>query len=91
MKSLKLHTTNHRMSDSQGLCCTCATVHDWEFEEHLECVPPLNVLRFGDYLIPRAYRDALHAFSGIYITEEVVGSFLGHNPHFPSWLAWEAV
>jgi hypothetical protein len=85
------------MSDSKGFCKNCKKVHDWAHDdaEHLNCVPPLNVLRFGDHVIPREYRDALHAFSKsiticnrFYNTEEVVGSFLGHNPHFPSCAEW---
>jgi hypothetical protein len=87
-KIYSLCHTEAGMSDSNGHCNACGTVHDWMIAEHLSCVPPLNVLRFGTYNIPRAYRDALYQYAPYYCTEEVVGSFLGHNPYFSSYDDW---
>jgi len=87
-KIYSLCHTEAGMSDSNGHCNACGTVHDWMIAEHLSCVPPLNVLRFGTYNIPRAYRDALYQYAPYYCTEEVVGSFLGHNPSFSSYDDW---
>lgn len=56
-------------------------------EERLNCIPPLHVLQFGKFLIPREYRDALYEYAPFYCTEEVVGSFLGHGT-FPSYEDW---
>lgn len=47
------------------------------------------MLHFGEHQISKEYRAALYQFAAIYTTEEVVGSFLGHNPHFPSQTRWE--
>ena len=46
------------------------------------------MLCFGEYKIDPAYRLALYNHGSYYNTEEVVGSFLGHNPHFPSQEEW---
>lgn len=72
-------------------CPTCGKdAHDFENEEIMDCVPPKHILRFGQYEIDKDYRDALYKHCPIYTAEEVVGSYLGYNPHFPSqdyWLA----
>jgi len=54
----------------------------------MECTPPLSVLCFGKYKMDPVYRQALYNHGSYYNTEEVVGSFLGHNPHFPSQQEW---
>ena len=33
--------------------------HNFELEKALECVPPKDVLKFGNVLIDKDYRDAL--------------------------------
>ena len=77
------------VDNSRGYCAGCNKEHDWAQDEYFGCVPPRNVLRFGEYVIPRAYRDALYKFAPHYNTEEVMGSYLGHNPRFPSCSDWE--
>ena len=71
-------------------CETCGELaHNYELEEHFECVPPRSVLVFGDYVISADYREALYTQFPIYNSEEVVGSYLGYNPWFlsePRWL-----
>lgn len=62
--------------------------HDFKKEEALDCAPPLEILEFGGYSIDKSYRKALHKEYPFYTTEEVVGSFLGHNPYFPSQSEW---
>lgn len=54
----------------------------------MQCVPPLHVLNFGEYKLDPKYRQAVYEYSKNYNTEEVVGSFLGHNPYFPSQEKW---
>lgn len=73
-----------------GYCEKCKKHHNWRLDEHMDCVPPAHVLRFGDNVLDPTYRNALLEHCAEYTTEEIVGSFLGHNPHFPSqgdWLA----
>ncbi|MBN2595707.1 hypothetical protein [Labilibaculum sp.] len=70
-------------------CLTCGKqAHDFANEEALNCVPPREILIFGEYVIDKQYRDALFEEFPIYTTEEVVGSYFGHNPYFPSQDEW---
>ena len=70
-------------------CPTCLEkAHDFEKGEFMDCVPPRDVLTFGQHHIDKKYRDALFERYPFYTTEEIVGSFLGHNPHFPSQTVW---
>lgn len=70
-------------------CGTCQKrAHDFTREEALNCVPPRDVLTFGQYVIDHRYREALYQKYPFFTTEEVVGSYLGHNPHFPSQEDW---
>ena len=70
-------------------CLSCGKpAHDFEKEEAMNCVPPKSVLKFGNYEINRYYRNALYKEYPMYTSEEVVGSYLGHNPNFPSQMAW---
>lgn len=70
-------------------CSTCGKkAHDFTKEEALDCVPPKEVLQFGEYHIDKKYRNALYKAFPIYTSEEVVGSYLGHNPNFPSQSDW---
>ena len=36
-------------SDSVGYCSSCVTKHNWAIDEHLDYIPPPNVVKFGDY------------------------------------------
>jgi len=78
------------MSKSKkGECPTCGRrAHDYRKEEALQCVPPPDVLQFGDYIIDAEYRRALWSKFSFYTTEEVLGSFLGLNPYFPKQEEW---
>jgi len=74
---------------TQNKCETCGkSAHDFANEEVLDCVPPRDVLRFGQYEINKEYREALYKEFPFYTAEEVVGSYLGHNPNFPSEGEW---
>merc|ERR1711972_431631 len=78
-------------SDAIAHCNRCGKYHDWDKGKYLDCRPPLSVLRFGGTIIlDRSYRAALDAFCSLYTTEEIVGSYLGRNPHFPSQEKWFA-
>ena len=68
--------------------CTCGEYHDFSVEECLTCVPPKDVLLFGDYQIPYDYREELFNECPFYTVEEIVGSFIGENPYFPSYDEW---
>ena len=73
----------------QGKCQTCGMKsHDFEKEEALGCIPPVKVLKFGEYAINKEYREVLYTEYPFYTSEEVVGSYLGHNHHFPSQETW---
>lgn len=70
-------------------CPTCGKkAHDFANEEALYCVPPKKVLQFGEYIINEKYRKALFQEFPFYTAEEIVGSYLGHNPYFPSQPEW---
>lgn len=78
-------TTYNRVN----ICQTCGKkAHNFEIEEVMNCIPPLDVLKFGPHLISSEYRQALYDEYPMYTTEEVVGSYLGHNPNFPSEDEW---
>ncbi len=71
------------------ICPSCGKkAHDFTKEEPMECVPPYDVLVFGEHVFNQEYRKALFNQFPTYTTEEVVGSYLGYNPHFPSQRAW---
>ena len=52
-------------------------------------VPPPEQLEFGPYVLDEDYKRELYEEFPYYTTEEIIGSFLGYNPHFPSQVAWE--
>ena len=79
---------NNCKSLSIGYCTRCNKEHNWQEDEYMECVPPIHVLCFGEYTLDPKYREAVYQHCKQYNTEEVVGSFLGHNPHFPSQEKW---
>lgn len=77
------------MKNKQEKCQTCGKkAHNFEKEEALNCIPPKDVLKFGPYEIENEYRNILYIKFPFYTTEEVLGSFLGYNPNFPSQTVW---
>lgn len=74
---------------SEGFCDRCEAHHDWMADEHMNCIPPVKVRQFDRHVLSKAYRAALYGKCFFYTTEEVVGSYLGHNPHFPSQAEWD--
>lgn len=56
--------------------------------EYFESVPPPEKCDFGDYQIDPRYRAELYRNFPDYTGEEIVGSYLGHNPNFPSQREW---
>ncbi len=72
--------------------CTCGELlpHNWEEKEYLTCIPPEHQLRFGPYTLNAAYKKALYEYAHEYNTEEVVGTYLGHNPNFKGQKDWLA-
>jgi hypothetical protein len=74
-----------------AMCNSCQKkMHDFAREEALECIPPKDVLVFGEYKINKNYRNALYAEHPKYTAEEIVGTYLGHNADFPSQSKWFA-
>lgn len=77
------------MKNVADKCPTCGKrAHDFDKEEAMGCVPPSEILKFGQHEINKEYREALYEDYPFYTSEEVVGSYLGHNPHFPSQNVW---
>ena len=52
-------------------------------EDEETMVPPLDVVRLGDVVMDREYREALYREHPHYTAEEIVGTYLGHNPMYP--------
>jgi len=75
-------------SDSVGFCSRCDKSHDWSKDEFMNCVPPIHIIQFGEYRMNHEYRRAVDQYCHLYDTEEIMGSFLGHNPHFPNFEKW---
>ena len=73
-------------------CASCGQrAHNFATEKAFDCVPPPDALQFGNHIIDAEYRAALYAEYPFYTAEEVIGSFLGHNPHFMSQIEfWNA-
>ncbi len=70
-------------------CLSCGKkAHNFEKEEAFSCIPPKEVLKFGQYEINKEYREALYLEFPFYNAEEVVGSYLGHNHNFKSQRDW---
>ena len=70
-------------------CPSCGkNQHDFVNEEILNCVPPRDVLIFGQNEINREYREVLFKKFPNYTVEEILGSFFGENPYFPSQNDW---
>mgnify|MGYP001232584795 CR=1 FL=1 len=53
-------------------------------DEQLMCIPPRDMLNFGEYTIPKDYRESLYMKHPKYTLEEILGTYLGYNPNFPS-------
>ena len=52
-------------------------------EDEENMIPPQDVVKFGDVEMDREYREALYREHPYYTAEEIVGTYLGHNPHYP--------
>lgn len=52
-------------------------------------VPPPNQLEFDPFELDEEYKRELYEKFPYYTEEEIVGTFLGRNPYFPSQVAWE--
>tara|TARA_B100001059_G_C17367488_1_gene348122 strand:- start:81 stop:320 length:240 start_codon:yes stop_codon:yes gene_type:complete len=52
-------------------------------------VPPPDQLQFDSFVLAEEYKRELYEEFPYYTAEEIVGTFLGHNPYFPSQVAWE--
>jgi hypothetical protein len=73
-----------RSNKKKVKCASCGkSAHDFTTEEAMSCIPPAHVLQFGSYSIDTLYRSNLYLEHPHYTTEEVVGTFLGHNPYYP--------
>jgi hypothetical protein len=88
--SFSVRLRDYQSMNAGAVCHSCGeAAHNFVEEEALACIPPPDVLCFGTYEIKKEYRDALFARFPFFCTEEVVGSFLGFNPGFPSQADWE--
>ena len=54
----------------------------------MACVPPPEIICFGQHTLDPAYRQALLAKNRNYTTEEIVNCFLGRNSEVPSQAEW---
>jgi len=57
-----------------------------DMDEHT--IPSPEVLTFGTYTLDVKYREALFDEYPFYTVEEIVGTYLGHNPYYPSQEVW---
>jgi|2_EtaG_2_1085320.scaffolds.fasta_scaffold07162_2 hypothetical protein len=59
---------------------------------NLDTVPPKNQTTFHvqgiTHHINPEYKDELYASASYYTIEEIMGSYLGYNPYFPSYESW---
>lgn len=71
------------------ICKSCGKkMHNFQKEKALLCVPPKNVLTFGDYHINKDYRDDLFQAHPNYTVEEILRTFLGMNGNFKGYDEW---
>lgn len=54
----------------------------------MQQVPPVQQLEFGSTVLDKLYRKELYEEFPHYTVEEIIGTYLGHNPFFPSQTAW---
>ncbi len=70
-------------------CLSCGKkAHNFEKEEALSCIPPKHILKFGQFEINKDYREELYQKFPLYNTEEVLGTYFGHNSKYPSQSEW---
>ena len=73
---------------SWGSCAKCNRAHSFAVDalQIADCVPPQNVLQFGDDVLPKDYREELYATHPAFTVAEVLGCFFGEAPEstFPS-------
>ena len=78
---------------SWGLCSKCKRAHSFagDASQIADCVPPQNVLQFGDDVLPKDYRKGLYAAHPTFTVAEVLGCFFGEAPEsiFPSGEAYK--
>jgi hypothetical protein len=63
---------------------TIKIMTEWTHEE-LYRVPSMEEVVFGEYTLDRDYRESMESF---YNCVDVVGTYLGHNPDYPSQETW---
>jgi hypothetical protein len=61
-----------------------------EDEENLNKIPPREMVQYGEYCLSMEYKLALFEDYPSYTIEEIVGSYLGYNPGFPSQEEFES-
>jgi len=89
--SLQFNWAISNNSMQRSSCESCGQdEHNYATEEALACVPPRDALQFGPHRLDPAYRAALYEHFPFYTSEEIVGSFLGENPYWPSQETWLA-
>jgi hypothetical protein len=71
-------------------CEACGYFHPSEYDLSFDtqAVPERDVLEFGPYWLSEDYREALYNDWPNATVEEIIGTFLGYNPLFPSHQAW---
>lgn len=78
---------------SWGQCAKCNHAHSFAVDalQIADCVPPKNVLQFGDDVLPKDYREELYATHPTFTVAEVLGCFFGEAPEriFPSGEAFK--
>ncbi len=57
-------------------------------QKYLDRVPSPKTCKFGPYQIDPKYRKEIYKRFPFYTIEEIVGSYLGHNPYFQSQHDW---
>jgi len=67
-------------------CISCGEpAHNFKKDEFLNCIPPANIVEFGTIKIKPSYRKKLFQKHPNYTVEEIVGTYLGHNPYYPKY------
>lgn len=74
------------------ICPTCGTFYPDENQMSVhDDIPDMDILSFGPYHMSLEYRQALYAEFPGYTTHEIVATFLGYNPIFPSQETWDRI
>ena len=58
-------------------------------EGKMHRVPPRQQLEFGSYVLDEVYKKELYKEFPDYTVEQIICTYLGHNPFFPSQTAWQ--